>query len=204
MLNMEGHSSYVKRDGKAECGLCAPAKDKRECHMSEIVQDISYLSTFEQVAPEYQHRQKFVRPGDALITSKVYLKWYDIYREELPISSKLVQDARSFLLAEMEAGRLPLMNELGFVIHHQCTDLSILYVCTWRNENELWETLCHKDLTGDGKFHVLERSATTPTFCVWVLGAVWHEQQAWTRYLSTQRDNAAKYAYLQDQMTGLV
>src|SRR5581483_1753933 len=204
MLNMEGHSSCVKVDDKTGCGLRVPTKYKRGCHMSEIVQDISYLSKFEQVAPEYQHRQKFVRPGDALITSKVYLKWYDIYREELPISSKLVQDARSFLLAEMEAGRLPLMNELGFVIHHQCRDLYILYVCTWRNENELWETLYHKDLTGDGKFHVLERSSTTPTFCVWVLGAVWHEQQAWTRYLYTKRDNAAKYAHLQDQMTGLV
>ena len=51
---------------------------------------------------------------------------------------------------------------------------------------------------------MLERSSTTPTFCVWVLGAVWHEQQAWTRYLYSERDDAAKYAYVQDQMTGLV
>ena len=171
---------------------------------AESVQDISYLRTFEQVMPEYQHRQKFVKPGDALITSKVYLKWYDIYREELPISSELVSDARSFLLSEMETGNLQLNNELGFAIHHQCSNIYILYICTWRNENEVWETLYHKDLTGDGKFRVLERSSTTPTFCVWVLGAVWHEQQAWTRYLCSERDDAAKYAYVQDQMTGLV
>ena len=177
-----------------------------DCHMSEAeaAQDISYLSQFEQVAPAYQHRQKFVKPADALITSKVYLKWYDIYPEDLPISSELVHDARSFLLFEMEAGNLPLSNELGFAIHHRCTTSYILYICTWRNENELWETIYHKDLSRDSKFRVLERSSTTPTFCVWVLGAVWHEQQAWTRYLFTKRDAAAKYAYVQDQMTGLV
>ena len=66
------------------------------------------------------------------------------------------------------------------------------------------ETLYHKDLSGDSQFRVLERSSTTPTFCVWVLGAVWYEQQAWTRYLYSERDDAAKYAYVQDQMTGLV
>lgn len=173
--------------------------------MSETAQDISYLSKFEQVVPEYQHRQKFVRPGEALITPKVYLKWYDIYREETPISPEQIQDARAFLQAELEAGNLPLNNELGFAIHHQCTNVYILYICTWRNENEVWETLYHKDLTGDGKFHLFERSSpTTPTFCVWVLGAVWHEQQAWTRYLYTKRDDAARLAYVQDQMTGLI
>lgn len=26
-----------------------------------------------------------------------------------------------------------------------------------------------------------------PTFCAWELDAVWHEQQAWSRYLRTSR-----------------
>jgi hypothetical protein len=170
----------------------------------ESVQDISHLGRLEQVAPEYRHRQKFVKPGDALISPKVYLKWYDIYREEMPISSQLVHVARDFLLSEIETGKLPLENELGFLIHHQSADIYILYVCTWRNENEVWETIYFRDLKDGGDFRLLERGSTAPTFCVWVLGAVWHEQQAWTRYLYSQRDDAAKYAYLQDQMTGLV
>lgn len=174
--------------------------------MSEAksAQDISYLHQLEQVAPGYQHRQKFVKPGDALITPFVYLKWYDIYREETPISSQSVDEARSFLLSEMDTERLPLKNELGFAIHHQCTNVYILYICTWRNENEVWETIYHKDLTNNSTFQLLERVSTTPTFCVWVLAAVWHEQQAWTRYLYSRRDDTAKYAYVQDQTTGLV
>jgi hypothetical protein len=159
---------------------------------------------FEQVAPSYQHRQKFVRPGEALVAADVYLKWYDIYREDMPIADHLIDDARSFLLTELHEGRLPLKNEVGFAIHHQCATLYILYICTWRNENEVWETLYHKDLAGDGRFRRLEREATTPTFCVWVLGPVWYEQQAWVRYLGSPRDDAARRAYLHDQMVGLV
>lgn len=172
--------------------------------MSETVQDSAYLQAYEQVDQGYQHRQKFIQPGEALVTPEVYLKWYDIYRQETPILPELVQEARSFLRSELEAGRLPLKNELGFAIHHQCASVYIMYICTWRNENEVWETIYLKDLAAGGPFKLVERGSTCPTFCVWVLGAVWHEQQAWTRYLYTQRDAAAKYAYTQDQFTGLV
>jgi hypothetical protein len=171
---------------------------------AESAQDIPYLNKFEQVASAYRHQQKIAQPGEALITPAVYLKWYDIYYEETPVSPQLVERARTFLLAELEAGRLPLKNELGFVVHHQCSAAYILYISTWRNENELWETIYIKDLAADSEFQRLERSATTPTYCVWVLGVVGHEQQAWTRYLYSPRNNAAKYAYVQEQIAGPV
>jgi hypothetical protein len=43
-----------------------------------------------------------------------------------------------------------------------------------------------------------------PTFCVWELGAVWHEQQAWSRYLRSPRDAAARQAYLESCYEGAV
>ncbi|GCE28783.1 hypothetical protein KDA_42670 [Dictyobacter alpinus] len=170
--------------------------------MSQI--EVPYLEMFGQVAPAYQHRQKQVMPREALSTAHVYLKWYDIYRQETPIPAELGAEARSFLLSELERGKLPLKDEVGFAIHHQCSSVYILYICSWRNENEVWETLYIKDLTTDGPFQKVRREDTTPTFCVWVLAAVWHEQQAWTRYLSSSRDDAAKHAYVQDQFEGLV
>jgi hypothetical protein len=166
--------------------------------------DTSYLHMFEQVAPTYQHRQKFIEPGDALTTSDVYLKWYDIYRQETPIPAQFVHETHSFLRSELDVGTLPLKNELGFVIHHQCSAVYILYICTWRNENEVWETIYSKDVNNDGPFQLLERGSTAPTFCVWVLGVVWHEQQAWTRYLYSKRDDVAKHTYIHDQIIGLV
>ncbi len=36
-----------------------------------------------------------------------------------------------------------------------------------------------------------------PAFCVWELGAVCHEQDAWSRYLLSERDADARRAYLE-------
>jgi len=43
-----------------------------------------------------------------------------------------------------------------------------------------------------------------PTFCVWELGAVWHEQQAWSRFLRSARGAVAREAYLRDTFEGQV
>ncbi|MGZ8782626.1 MAG: hypothetical protein ACXWZB_03920 [Gaiellaceae bacterium] len=43
-----------------------------------------------------------------------------------------------------------------------------------------------------------------PTFCVWELGAVCHEQQAWSRFLRSERGVAERAAYLRDTVTGEV
>jgi hypothetical protein len=39
---------------------------------------------------------------------------------------------------------------------------------------------------------------------VWELGAVCHEREAWTHYLLSARDKAAKDAYLHDSYSGVV
>ena len=46
-------------------------------------------------------------------------------------------------------------------------------------------------------------TAHHPTFCVWELRAVCHEQGAWSRYLRSSRDAIAKKEYLRDTYTGL-
>ena len=42
------------------------------------------------------------------------------------------------------------------------------------------------------------------TYCVRELGPVWHERNAWVRFLSSPRDDAAKQAYLADRLSGSV
>jgi hypothetical protein len=78
-------------------------------------------------------------------------------------------------------------------------------VCTWRNENELWETAWAKTGEAGGSFHSWSvTDEHRPTFCVWELGVVCHEQQAWTRYLRSARDEPARLRYLQDGHSGVV
>jgi hypothetical protein len=79
---------------------------------------IDYL--FSQVSSTYQHQAKSARPGPALETSDVYLKWTLIEPESLPITPSQVNEAQTFLLEELNSGRLKLHNEVGFVVQHRC------------------------------------------------------------------------------------
>ena len=90
-------------------------------------------------------------------------------------------------VAELAREALPqaapaLAGELGFVILHRCgDDFYFLLISTWRNENELWETVWAKAGEHEPAFVPWPLAAGHhPTFCVWELGAVCHEQAAWT------------------------
>ena len=82
------------------------------------------------------------------------------------------------------AGRWTSRASWDFVILHRCSaEFYFLLVCSWRHENEIWKSTFARD-GGDPDFK--EFTFATPhrgTYCVWELGAVWHEQQAWKRYL---------------------
>ena len=95
---------------------------------------------------------------------------------------------------------MPLSDDLGFVILHRCgPDFYFLITCTWRNDNELWETVWAKTGDADAAFSPWPAAGThRPAFCVWELGAVCHERLAWSRYLGSERDADARQAYLED------
>jgi hypothetical protein len=104
------------------------------------------------------------------------------------------------------SGELELSGDLGFAILHRCGDsFYFLLVSTWRNDNELWQTVWAKPGPGDPEFAPwpLEGSHR-PTFSVWELGAVCHEQRAWSRYLCSPRDASARQEYLLDSFDGEV
>jgi len=157
-------------------------------------------------AASYVHRDKFVEPGEAIALPTAILKWYDLARSETPAEAEVRDLARRFLERECGAGRLDLGSDLGFAILHRCgAQFYFLLVCTWRNENELWESVFAKDNATAPDFGTYPYKTThRGTYCVWELGAVWHEQQAWRRYLMSRRDEAAKRIYLVDQFRGSV
>lgn len=133
------------------------------------------------------------------------LKWYDVAPADARVSSGVRALARRGLRAGVRSGAVDLSGDLGFVVLHRCgADFYFLLVCTWRNDNELWETVWAKrgDEHGFGPWPV--EGTHRPTFCVWELGAVCHERNAWTRYLRSARDEAAKLAYARDTFEGEV
>lgn len=164
----------------------------------------SDLSALSAVSPEYQHIEKLVTVGDDLVLPTAYLKWYEIRQRDAVLSPAVMAENHAFLRAEFAAGRLPIEHRLGFVEAHLCGTTLLLLVFTWNNENELWESAYSKDLSVPGTFipFELRNGLHRAVNCVWELAPIWHERQAWTRYLLSARDDAAKRAYLADRYSG--
>jgi hypothetical protein len=146
----------------------------------------------------YEHITKVVRPQSSLTLRSTVLKWYEIAPADAPVPLVVRALARRNLRDASKDGSLGISGDFGFVILHRCgEDFYFLLVSTWQNENELWETVWAKD--GDTTFGFRPwpvEGTHHPTFCVWELGAVCHERQAWSDYLRSPRDAFAKGAYL--------
>jgi hypothetical protein len=157
-------------------------------------------------AAGYRHVDKLAKPKTGIMLGGATLKWYDMAPADAPVPLAVRALARRCLRDGVKHGELALDGELGFVILHRCEDdFYFLLVSTWRNENELWESVWAKA----GSVDVLFRPWTVegshrPTFCVWELGAVAHERRAWTAYLRSGRDRAARDTYLRDAYDGAV
>jgi hypothetical protein len=157
------------------------------------------------VAPEYRHVEKLVCSAPSLALDGAILKWYDIAPEDTPVPLALQALARRNLRDAARAGALGRLGELGFVILHRCgASFYFLLVCTWRNENELWETVWAKNGDTDVFFRPWHaEGAHRPTFCVWELAAVGHERQAWAQYLCSTRNDEARRLYLRATYAGV-
>ena len=155
------------------------------------------------VPAAYGHVLKEAVPAAGMTVGGAALKWYDVQQPEEPVPPAIHEEARAFVRGEADAGRLRFDDELGFVILHRCgASFYFLIVCTWRGANEVWNTVYAKDGAGfepwtkDWPHH--------PTFCVWELGPVLHEREAWTRFLHSDRCPADVDAYLGDRFHGAV
>jgi hypothetical protein len=152
------------------------------------------------VAPDYQHHDKFCTPREAALVGGASFKWYDIALAETPVDDNIAALARAFV------ARLPTPpGDGGFVILHRCgANFYFLILQTWRGNNEIWESVYAKR-GEDADFALWDRPEPhLPTYCVWELGAVWHERGAWRRFLLSPRDEAARAAHRVDMYQGPV
>jgi hypothetical protein len=160
------------------------------------------------VPASYRHHQRLITPGATLSLGRTDLKWYELRRPDARIPEGLELTTRAFLQAEVEAGRLAIEGQPGFVMLHLAdskagaNSVALLLVSTWNKSNELWETVYWKPTDG-GAYQRVPRPEHAATYCVWELAVVWHERQAWTRFLESSRDRAALDVYLDDHVSGV-
>jgi hypothetical protein len=161
---------------------------------------MSPLDAIAGVRASYEHVAKVVHPGPVASVSGGLLKWYEIATAAGPVAdevSALARDALPLVAPDLSG-------ELGFVILHRCGEsFYFLLVSTWRNENELWETVWAKPGEHEPAFQPWPLAdGHHPTFCVWELRAVCHEQAAWTRFLRSHRRAGDIDAYVDDTYAG--
>lgn len=166
---------------------------------------MSALTPLGNVVPEgYRYYEKMTTPSADLVLPTAHLKWYDLYPLDDPITPAQQAEARAFVSEEIQ--RLGFEGDLGFVIFHRAGNVLLLLLTTWRNTNEMWESVYFKEVGVPAPYQPLPipQDGHKGTYCVWELGVVWHERHAWVRFLSSLRDDAAKLAYLQDKFSGMV
>lgn len=151
----------------------------------------------------YRHATKEATPALVLAIGDTWLKWYDLAPAHEPVPAPVRALARGTLRGAVDSGAIALDDELGFVVLHRCgPEFYFLLVSTWRNDNELWETVWAKPEHARGFDPWPVEGSHRPTFCVWELGVVGHERDAWSRYLDSPRDDEARAAYLTDTYEG--
>jgi len=157
------------------------------------------------VASDYVHIDKYVTPDKSITLGHSELKWYDLAPQDSPVPVEIKSLAHSFLVDEYTLANLSEMGDLGFVIFHRCgEDFFYLLVQSWRNENELWESIYAKKSSIQEDFVAFPPAGQhNAAFCVWELEAVLHEQKAWRTFLRSDRDAAARDNYLNDRFEGL-
>ncbi len=149
--------------------------------------------------------KKRITPGSKLNLQDASLKWYNLYPPESVISHEQIMESKDFIRSEIRSGKLNFENELGFIILHKAGDYLLLLITTWRNTNEMWESIYFKKAAGEDLYKPMKfKSDHKGTYCVWELGIVWHERNAWVRFIKSKKDNKSKLAYLNDQFSGEV
>lgn len=144
------------------------------------------------VDPGHRHHQKQARSGEPLDLGTSTLKWYEVAAPAASIAANLTDSARAFVAGEVQDEGLTLDGDHGFVILHRCGDsFYFLLVSVWRGSNELWEAVYYRDeaKSSFARFDPAYPDTTMlrPTFCVWELGVIVHEAEAWSRFLQSSR-----------------
>jgi hypothetical protein len=163
------------------------------------------LKDFGNIIPAgYKYNPKIISPNRLFYLNEAAFKWYNLYPEQKEITDVHIDETKSFIISEIKNGILNLDNDLGYIILHLAGEYLLLLINTWRNTNEVWESVYFKKLNEKeyqpNKFETEHRA----TYCVWELGIVWHERNAWVRFIKSERDEKAKQEYLNDLFSGRV
>jgi hypothetical protein len=157
------------------------------------------------VEPGEGNEYRIAEPQPSLMLKDAILKWYDIAPPDEPVPLAIRALARRCLRDGTKDGTLGVEDGLGFVaLQRGADDLYVLSVSTWRDANDLEETIWAKSRE-DVLFHPWpDDEPRRAEYRSSELGAFPHEHEAWKAYLRSAQDETARHTYLRDCYSGLV
>jgi len=162
------------------------------------------LSPYASFSTSYHHQDRLLTAREPLILPGAFFKWYELRQADDSIPEDLSRDGRAFLGDEVSSDRIAVDHGVGLVVLHYSRATAYLIVGTWNDNQEFQETLYQRVPGSDGQFQPCAPGTLAPVPCVWELAPVWHERQAWTRYLFPNRDSQMKHTFLSDYLRSAV
>ena len=163
------------------------------------------LTELGNVPPTYRHEWRIATPRPPILLHETIFKWYHVHREGTVVPDDMDAEARSVLTEAMASGAWDPSYGLNIALLHLSTAHAFLIAGIWRGHQELWARHYVKALATNGPFTRIDPSGQdAPMACVWELGVICHERQAWSRYLFSDRTDAAKRSWLEDVYAGRV
>jgi len=162
----------------------------------------------------YVHEPRSVASISLLVTDPLILKLYSMSKTKTP--EKLGDDyvspyaedahsirnkcARKFLKDEILTEKIEPLTGMGFAIISD----DMLDVAVWDNENPivLKNRIYTYQLKASGLETELQDINKIGAFCVWELGIVNHERNAWMNYLQSGKTVNDKQVYLENVIEG--
>lgn len=150
------------------------------------------------IPQSYQHEPRFVVPWRIVTTPLLALKQYSMMKHIHP-PEKGISSVEQFLKSEIKSRRIQPYSGIGFAILSE----DMLNVARWDNQ---YPIVLKNDIyiyeRENIKTATLADIRETGVFCIWELGIVSHERNAWKRFLASRHTEQDKKRYLEDFTAG--
>jgi hypothetical protein len=150
----------------------------------------------DQYQKTYQYICRSAKPVGFLVHENLVLKLYYMLRETEPLPQNLQDNLQSFILEEINQGRVDSKQGVGFAILSQ----GFLSINIWGRGNVLFtQTYTLEDSFTELSPKPLEKTGVA---CSWEIKIMNHAYALWHQYLETKMSIADKKTYLQSFITG--
>jgi hypothetical protein len=152
--------------------------------------------TFTDVRADYVHEPRIVKPQGLVVTRDCAIKLYSMMRTQ-EVNKREIEYVRRMIRDELDTGRIKRYSGAGFGILSE----DVFNLARWDIN---YPIVIMNDIYNyqDGKLKTAKLADVreTGSFCIWELGIVSHERDAWEKFLASERTEKDKIRYLDDFM----